>query len=100
MMFFMKVAERRCRILALMLLIATLTLSVTMAPASADSDKRLVKVMTQNMDAGTDLLWFFVTDPISAAQLTYQELLANNFRGRAELLADQIVKQQPYLISL
>ena len=102
MMFFMKVVERRCRIMALMLLIATLMLSVTMAPALADSDKRVVKVMTQNMDAGTDLLWFFVPglDPISAAQLTYQELLASNFRGRAELLADQIVKQQPYLISL
>ena len=100
MMFFMKVAERRCRILALMLLIATLTLSVTMSPALADSDKRVVKVMTQNMDAGTDLLFFFVTDPISATELTYEELLAADFRGRAELLADQIVIQQPYLISL
>jgi endonuclease/exonuclease/phosphatase family metal-dependent hydrolase len=100
MMFFKKVAKRRCSILALMLLIATLTFSVTMSPALADSDKRVVKVMTQNMDAGTDLLWFFATDPISAAQLTYQELLATDFHGRAELLADQIVKQQPYLISL
>jgi hypothetical protein len=54
-MFFMKVSERRCRILALMLLIVILTLSFTMSPALADSDKRVVKVMTQNMDAGTDL---------------------------------------------
>lgn len=99
-MFFMKVAEWRCSILALMLLIATLTFSVTMSPALADSDKRVVKVMTQNMDAGTDLLFFFATDPISATKLTYEELLAANFRGRAELLADQIVNQQPYLISL
>ena len=100
MMSFMKVAERRCRILGLMLLIVTLTLSLTMSPALADSDKRVVKVMTQNMDAGTDLLFFFVTDPISATQLTYNELLATDFSGRAGLLADQIAIQQPYLISL
>lgn len=97
---FMKVAERRCSFLVIMLVIATLTFSVTMSPALADSDKRVVKVMTQNMDAGTDLLFFFVTDPVSAAKLTYEELLAANFHGRAELLADQIVNQQPYLISL
>jgi len=71
MMSFMKVSERRCCILGLMLLIATLTLSLTMSLALADSDKRVVKVMTQNMDAGTDLLFFFVTDPITATQLTY-----------------------------
>ncbi len=97
---FMKVVERRCRILGVMLLVAALTLSLTMAPALADSDKRVVKVMTQNMDAGTDLLFFFVTDPITATQLTYSELLATDFKGRAGLLADQIVIQQPYLISL
>lgn len=100
MKLFMKVAERRCSFLWLMLIIATLTLSVTMSPALADSDKREVKVMTQNMDAGTDLLFFFVKDPVSAAKLTYEELLASNFSDRAELLADQIVNQRPYLISL
>ena len=99
-MFSMNAAERRCRFLALMLLVATLTLSVTMSPAFADSDKRVVKVMTQNMDAGTDLLFFFATDPISATRLTYKEILAADFRGRAELLTDQIANQQPYLISL
>src|SRR5512143_41555 len=101
MMFFMKVAERGSRILVFMLLIATLTLSLTMSPALADSDKRVVKVMTQNMDAGTDLLFFFAfSDPVLATQLTYNELLATDFSGRAGLLADQIVIQQPYLISL
>ncbi|MHB8908294.1 MAG: hypothetical protein ACYDAA_05395 [Syntrophales bacterium] len=97
---FMKVAERRCRILGVMLFIATLMLGLTLSSALADSDKRVVKVMTQNMDAGTDLLFFFVTDPITATQLTYSELLATDFKGRAGLLADQIVIQQPYLISL
>lgn len=100
MISFMKVAERRCCVLALTLLIVTLTLSVTISPALGDSEKRVVKVMTQNMDAGTDLLFFFVEDPIPAAQDTYKELLATDFPGRADLLADQIVIQQPYLISL
>ncbi|MFZ2948457.1 MAG: endonuclease/exonuclease/phosphatase family protein [Desulfuromonadaceae bacterium] len=99
MKFFMKVTKRRCSILAFMLLIATLTISM-MSPAFADSDKRVVKVMTQNMDAGTDLLFFFATDPVSATNLTYQELQATDFSGRAGLLADQIANQQPYLISL
>ncbi len=101
MMFSMKVVERCSRILAFMLLIAILTLSLTMSPALADSDNRVVKVMTQNMDAGTDLLFFFaISDPILATQLTYNELLAADFSGRAGLLANQIVIQQPYLISL
>ena len=101
MITFMKVAERCCRILAFMLLIATLTLSLTMSPVLADSDKRVVNVMTQNMDAGTDLLYFFaISDPVLATQLTYDELLANDFSGRAGLLADQIVIQQPSLIAL
>ncbi len=97
---FMKVTKRCCHILASILFIGILTLSMTMSPASADSDKRMVKVMTQNMDAGSDMQFFFVTDPVTATQLTYQELLATDFIGRAQLLADQIVIDQPYLISL
>jgi endonuclease/exonuclease/phosphatase family metal-dependent hydrolase len=96
----MKVKERRSGILVLMLLIVTLTLGVTISSALADSDKRVVKVMTQNMDAGTDLLYFFVTDPFTATLLTYKELLASDFSGRAEVLAEEIAIQQPYLISL
>ncbi len=101
MMFFMKVAKRCCHILAFMLLIAILTFGLTISPAVADSDKRLVNVMTQNMDAGTDLLYFFAfSDPILATQLTYKELLASDFTVRAGLLADQIAAQRPYLVSL
>src|SRR6266540_3005076 len=92
---FMKVPKRCCRILAFMLLITSLTLGLTMSPAFADSDNRAVKVMTQNMDAGTDLLFYFaISDPVLATQLTYNELLATDFSGRAGLLADQIVNQQ------
>jgi hypothetical protein len=118
MMYFNKITEQRCRILGLMLLIATLTLSVIISPALAKcdkdkSDKRdepVVKVMTYNMDAGTDLLYFFNPaltpidpntnehmDPITA---TIGELEASNLPGRAELLVKQIAKEKPDLISL
>ena len=100
MISYMKVSGIRGRILGMMLLITVLALSTTLSPAWADSDKRVVKVMTQNMDAGTDLLFFFVEDPITATLDTYNELLATDFSGRAGLLADQIAIQQPYLISL
>jgi hypothetical protein len=86
----MRVKERRSGILVLMLLIVTLTLGVTISSALADSDKRVVKVMTQNMDAGTDLLYFFVEDQGSAIQDTYYEIVATDFSGRAELLAEEI----------
>jgi endonuclease/exonuclease/phosphatase family metal-dependent hydrolase len=69
--------------------------------ARADSDKRVVKVMTRNMDAGTDLGWFFVVpDVMTATSLTFSEVLASNIPGRAELLADEIGSEQPDLIAL
>lgn len=68
--------------------------------AYSDADKRELKVMTRNMDAGTDLNWFFVTDPVTAATLTFNEVLASNIPGRAALLADEIAAEQPDLIGL
>lgn len=98
---FIKIVERRSYILVLTLLIAAITISTTISPVFADSDKRMVKVMTYNMDAGTDLLYFFSgIDAVSATQATYTELLATDFQGRARLLANQIAIEQPDLISL
>ena len=71
--------------------------------ARADSDKRVAKVMTVNMDAGTDLgfmLYFLTTDPMLGAQLTYQELAQSQIPERAGLVADTIAAEQPYLVSL
>ena len=68
--------------------------------AWAKGSEPVVKVMTQNMDAGTDLLFFFVEPLPAAIQDTYAEISVNDFRGRANLLADEIAAQQPYLISL
>ena len=86
----------------LLVLVAIFVMSFTMPPLSADSDKRVVKVMTYNMDAGTDFLWFFVPgiDLPTAITLTYQELEATDFHGRAGWLADRVAAEQPYLVSL
>ncbi|MGZ3595069.1 MAG: hypothetical protein ACXWMV_06340, partial [Syntrophales bacterium] len=52
-------AGTRWRVLGSILLVLVILLSWSLSPAWADSDKRIVKVMTRNMDAGTDLLYFF-----------------------------------------
>ncbi len=67
-----------------------------------DQRNRNVTVMTQNMDAGTDLLYFFTPpdDLLTDASLTYGEVLQSNIPGRATALARIIALQQPDLISL
>ncbi len=88
------------RALALLVLVAALAMGFTTTPLSADSGKRVVKVMTYNMDAGTDFLYFFAYPLPQAVALTIAELEATDFAGRADLLAEQIAAEKPYLVSL
>jgi endonuclease/exonuclease/phosphatase family metal-dependent hydrolase len=63
-----------------------------------------VTVMTQNMDAGTDLgfalAYLNTSTPTVGIDLTYQELLQNNFAGRAAILAREIASAKPDMVSL
>jgi Endonuclease/Exonuclease/phosphatase family len=63
-----------------------------------------VKVMTQNMDAGTDLkfalAYLNTSTPTVGIDLTYQELSHSNFAGRAAILAHEIADAQPLMVSL
>jgi endonuclease/exonuclease/phosphatase family metal-dependent hydrolase len=72
--------------------------------AKAESDKRVVKVMTRNMDAGTDMgyMFYFINqgDYVTGTALTMQELNASRIPERAVRLADEIAEEQPYLVSL
>lgn len=72
--------------------------------AAQSSGKRAVKVMQQNMDAGTDMGFIFsATDPGSLMMgmaKTYHEVVASNIPQREALLADEIAAQQPDLITL
>ena len=65
---------------------------------------RPVTVMTQNMDAGTDLgfalAYLNTSTPTVGIDLTYQEILAGNFAGRAAILAQEIATAKPHMVSL
>src|SRR5579885_1746743 len=64
-----------------------------------------VKIMTQNMDAGTDLT-FAVGELLGAfppgvgVELTYQEILATAIPERVELLAARVAEKRPDLLAL
>ncbi|HUP05276.1 MAG TPA: endonuclease/exonuclease/phosphatase family protein [Bryobacteraceae bacterium] len=64
-----------------------------------------VKIMTQNMDAGTDQSYIVAASlgEMSlgdAVDLTYAELQASHLDKRAGLLADQIAEQKPDILAL
>ncbi len=66
-----------------------------------------VKIMTQNMDDGTDVTFVVAAlagaAPLSvpeAVDLTFQELQASDFSGRASLLAGKIAENKPDIVAL
>jgi endonuclease/exonuclease/phosphatase family metal-dependent hydrolase len=70
----------------------------------ADGENPTVTVMTQNMDAGTDLgfalAYLNTSAPTVGIDLTYQEILQGNFAGRAAILAQEIATAKPDMVSL
>lgn len=77
--------------------------------AAADDHHRnaSITIMTQNMDDGTDQTYVIAAltgqlpIPVpSAVDLTFAELQASNFEGRAKLLAAQIAHEKPDLVAL
>lgn len=87
------------------LVAAAALLAVLNVPSlSAAPGASTVKVMTQNMDAGTDfglaLAFVFSETPTVGIDLTYQELQQGHFAERAAILAGQIAASQPDLVSL
>lgn len=91
---------RGVRAFGVLFVAVVLLVGVAVSPAAADSDKRVVKVMTYNMDAGTDFVYFFALPSAEAFQATVTELEASDFAGRAGRLADTIAAEKPYVISL
>src|SRR5215475_15469280 len=95
--------RNRNQLTKLSLLSAVLmTLSATQIQAD-DSDRHL-KVMTRNMDTGTDLGYIFsATDQFSflvAVTNTFQESHASNIAERAAGVAAEIHDQQPDFVAL
>jgi endonuclease/exonuclease/phosphatase family metal-dependent hydrolase len=68
---------------------------------SAESEKLTVRVMTRNMDAGTDFIYFM--DDMSledALYATIQEVIESKIPERAALLAHEIAMNKPDLVAL
>jgi endonuclease/exonuclease/phosphatase (EEP) superfamily protein YafD len=80
----------RWRILGSFLLVVTMMFAWSISPAKADFNDPSIKVMTQNMDAGTDLGFFFYyasqgRELIQAMNLSpYPVILAGDFNSDAE----------------
>ncbi len=69
--------------------------------AARAEDQREVRVMTENMDAGTDFGYLFaMPDLVQAATFTYGEILQSAIPARAAILAQKIARERPDLISL
>jgi endonuclease/exonuclease/phosphatase family metal-dependent hydrolase len=69
--------------------------------ARADESKRVLKIMTRNLDAGTDLNLIFVyPDLATGATATLNQVNSTDPRGRAARLADEIRVTQPDFIGL
>ena len=66
-----------------------------------------VTIMTQNMDDGTDLTYIigvltgqFPATVAEAVDLTFAELQASNFEGRAKVMAARIAAKKPDILAL
>lgn len=92
------------RLIRLVLTATAVLLGTFFMVFTASADNGAVTVMTQNMDAGTDLklaLAFINTStPTVGIDLTYQEILQSDIPGRAALLAHEIATLKPQLVSL
>ena len=60
----------------------------------------VVKIMTQNMDAGTDLGFALALGAPTGVDLTLAEVQASNIPQRANLLAKKIAAKQPHMVAL
>jgi endonuclease/exonuclease/phosphatase family metal-dependent hydrolase len=72
----------------------------SVSAALAESDKLNVRVMTRNMDAGTDFRYFVLEDFESALFDTVGEVLNSGIPQRAALLASEIAAKKPDLVAL
>ncbi len=77
------------------LLILGLTVGVAIA-----KDASAVKIMTQNMDSGTDLGYVIVLGAPTGVDLTLAEVMASGIPGRAALVAGRIAAELPDLVAL
>lgn len=72
------------------------------AAAQVSESKRVLKIMTRNMDAGTDLnlIFAYYPDIPSGVSATLAQVISTDIPSRAQRLADEIRTNQPDFIAL
>lgn len=92
------------RLILLASIATTALFGIFCLAVTANAANTTVTVMTQNMDAGTDLklalAYLNTSTPTVGIDLTYQEILQSNFPARAAILAQEIAATEPQLVSL
>jgi endonuclease/exonuclease/phosphatase family metal-dependent hydrolase len=90
--------------IAVITLLFVVLLAVGATQIQADNSDRNLKVMTRNMDTGTDLGYIFsATDQFGfllAVTITFQESRASNIAERAAGVAAEVHDQQPDFVAL
>ncbi len=85
----------------LLILMALLLILGVTGRAAAAQNRADVSIMTQNMDAGTDLGFVLALGGNElSVDLTLAEVTASDPAGRAALLATQIALEQPHILAL
>ena len=84
------------------LVVAAAVFCLSTFPVQANQSKRVLKIMTRNMDAGTDLNLIFVYYPDipTGVSATLDQVISTDIPARAKSLADEIRTSQPDLIAL
>jgi endonuclease/exonuclease/phosphatase family metal-dependent hydrolase len=99
----MEMSDMR-RLITLASLAASGLFGIFSLSAATNAAETTVTVMTQNVNAGTDLklvlAYLNTSTPSVGVDLTYQEILQSNLPGRAALLAQEIAAIKPQLVSL
>ena len=76
--------------------------AISLSSATAAESKRVLKVMTRNMDAGTDLnlIFYYLPDIPKGVSATLQQVISTDIPARTARLADEIRNSQPDFIGL
>ncbi len=90
----------KCGIGGFLILMAFLLILGVTGRTEARQNEANVSIMTQNMDAGTDLGFVLFLGAPEGVDLTLAEIEASNIQGRARLLAAQIALERPHIVAL
>ena len=96
----MEMIRMKKTIMALEVIFFALVLFFSGALTATAQNEAGVTIMTQNMDAGTDLGFVVALGAPEGVDLTLEEIQASNIPERADLLAAKIATEQPHLVAL